>query len=76
MFALDWDYYRNRLDPAVGLTRLASPIRKAISEGNNALLFDNGDFEHVCAFLGWGHSDDRATWMMASADQLCAQGAE
>ena len=43
MFALDWDYYLNRPDPTVGLTKLASLIRKARSEVKNALLFDNGD---------------------------------
>ena len=43
MFALDWDYYQNRPDPTVGLTRLASLIRKARSEVKNCLLLDNGD---------------------------------
>ena len=43
MFALDWDYYLNRPDPTVGLTRLASQIRTARSEVKNALLLDNGD---------------------------------
>ena len=43
MFALDWDYYLNRPDPTVGLTKLASLIRKARSEVKNALLLDNGD---------------------------------
>jgi len=43
MFALDWDYYLNRPDPTVGLTKLASLIRKARSEARNSLLLDNGD---------------------------------
>ena len=43
MFALDWDYYLNRPDPTVGLTKLATLIRKARSEARNCLLLDNGD---------------------------------
>ena len=43
MFGLDWDYYQNRPDPTVGLTRLTNLIRKARSEVKNCLLLDNGD---------------------------------
>jgi len=43
MFALDWDYYLDRPDPTVGLTKLATLIRKARSEVGNSLLLDNGD---------------------------------
>ena len=43
MFALDWDYYLNRPDPTVGLTKLASLIEKARSQARNCLLLDNGD---------------------------------
>jgi 2',3'-cyclic-nucleotide 2'-phosphodiesterase/3'-nucleotidase len=43
MFALDWDYYLNRPDPTVGLTKLASLIAKARSQARNCLLLDNGD---------------------------------
>ena len=43
MFALDWDYYRERPDPTVGLNRIATLIAKARAEAPNALLFDNGD---------------------------------
>jgi 2',3'-cyclic-nucleotide 2'-phosphodiesterase/3'-nucleotidase len=43
MFALDWDYYLDRPDPTVGLTKVASLIQKARGEVQNSLLFDNGD---------------------------------
>ncbi|MBT3072190.1 bifunctional 2',3'-cyclic-nucleotide 2'-phosphodiesterase/3'-nucleotidase [Rhodomicrobium sp. Az07] len=44
MFVMDWDYYRAKPDPTVGLTRVATLIRAARRESPNALLFDNGDF--------------------------------
>lgn len=43
MFALDWDYFLNRPDPTVGLTKLATLIKRARSEAQNCLLLDNGD---------------------------------
>jgi len=44
MFVLDWDYYQSRIDPAVGLAKVASLIATARAESPNTLLFDNGDF--------------------------------
>jgi len=44
MFVLDWDYYQARIDPAVGLAKVASLIATARAESPNTLLFDNGDF--------------------------------
>ncbi len=44
MFVMDWDYYRAKPDPTVGLTRLATLIKAARGECQNTLLFDNGDF--------------------------------
>jgi 2',3'-cyclic-nucleotide 2'-phosphodiesterase / 3'-nucleotidase len=43
MFALDWDYCRERPDPTVGLDRIATLIAKARAETPNTVLFDNGD---------------------------------
>jgi 2',3'-cyclic-nucleotide 2'-phosphodiesterase / 3'-nucleotidase len=44
MFVLDWDYYRVKTDPSVGLAKVASLIRAARAENPNTLLFDNGDY--------------------------------
>ncbi|RTL61142.1 MAG: bifunctional 2',3'-cyclic-nucleotide 2'-phosphodiesterase/3'-nucleotidase, partial [Hyphomicrobiales bacterium] len=44
MFVLDWDYYRARPDPTVGLAKLADLIRIARAEVANTVLLDNGDF--------------------------------
>ena len=44
MFVLDWDYYRAKPDATVGLSKVASLIRKARAERTNTLLFDNGDY--------------------------------
>lgn len=43
MFVYDFDYYRDRPDPTVGLAKVATLIAKARSEVRNSLLFDNGD---------------------------------
>ena len=43
MFALDWDYYLDRTDSTVGLSKLATLIKKARSEVSNCMLLDNGD---------------------------------
>ena len=43
MFAADWDYFKQKHDPTVGLDRLASLIEAARGEAPNSLLFDNGD---------------------------------
>ena len=43
MFARDWDYYRQRSDPTVGLDHLGLLIEDARATAPNALLFDNGD---------------------------------
>jgi 2',3'-cyclic-nucleotide 2'-phosphodiesterase / 3'-nucleotidase len=44
MFVLDWDYYRVKTDPSVGLSKVATLIRAARVENPNTLLFDNGDY--------------------------------
>ncbi len=41
---LPFDYYSNHSDTRFGLARTATLIRKARSEVENCLLFDNGDF--------------------------------
>lgn len=43
MFVYDYDYYRDKEDPTVGLAKVATLIRAARAEVRNALLFDNGD---------------------------------
>ncbi|NHN87341.1 bifunctional 2',3'-cyclic-nucleotide 2'-phosphodiesterase/3'-nucleotidase [Acetobacter conturbans] len=43
MFLRGWDYYRAQEDPSLGLSRVASLIRRARAEVPNCLLFDNGD---------------------------------
>ena len=43
MFARDWDYYRQRNDPTVGLDHLGMRIGEARAAAPNSLLFDNGD---------------------------------
>ena len=43
MFARNFDYYRDRVDDTVGLSKLAGLIAAARTEARNALLFDNGD---------------------------------
>jgi 2',3'-cyclic-nucleotide 2'-phosphodiesterase/3'-nucleotidase len=43
MFARDWDYYRQRSDPTVGLNHLGLLIEEARASAPNTLLFDNGD---------------------------------
>ncbi|GIO33935.1 MULTISPECIES: bifunctional 2',3'-cyclic-nucleotide 2'-phosphodiesterase/3'-nucleotidase [Paenibacillus] len=40
---MDYDYYRDRKDAAVGLVRTATLIKKARAEAQNSLLVDNGD---------------------------------
>lgn len=40
---MDYDYYRDQQDPALGLVRTASLVRQARSEAANTLLVDNGD---------------------------------
>jgi 2',3'-cyclic-nucleotide 2'-phosphodiesterase/3'-nucleotidase len=42
-FDEDYDYFRDQPDETVGLTKVASLIRKARAEVKNLLLFDNGD---------------------------------
>jgi 2',3'-cyclic-nucleotide 2'-phosphodiesterase/3'-nucleotidase len=44
MFVLDWDYYRAKPDPTVGLAKLADLIKTARAEAANSVLLDNGDF--------------------------------
>ena len=43
MFATDFDYYRDRAEPTVGLAKVARLIRTARAEHPNVMLFDNGD---------------------------------
>ncbi|MBV8441647.1 MAG: bifunctional 2',3'-cyclic-nucleotide 2'-phosphodiesterase/3'-nucleotidase [Hyphomicrobiales bacterium] len=38
-----YDYFRDRPDPSVGLSKTATLIGEARSEARNCLLFDNGD---------------------------------
>src|SRR5262249_13017087 len=40
---VDYDYYRDQRDVALGLARTATLIRQARSEVRNSLLFDSGD---------------------------------
>lgn len=40
---MDYDYYRDRKDAAVGLVRTATLVKRARAEAANALLTDNGD---------------------------------
>jgi 2',3'-cyclic-nucleotide 2'-phosphodiesterase/3'-nucleotidase len=40
---MDYDYYRDQPDPAVGLVRVASLIKKARTEQPNSILLDDGD---------------------------------
>jgi 2',3'-cyclic-nucleotide 2'-phosphodiesterase/3'-nucleotidase len=42
-FDEDYDYFRDRPDESVGLTKVATLIRAARGQAKNALLFDNGD---------------------------------
>jgi 2',3'-cyclic-nucleotide 2'-phosphodiesterase / 3'-nucleotidase len=41
---LPYDYYRDREDNAVGLSKIATLIQAAKAEAPNSLLLDNGDF--------------------------------
>eukprot|EP01037_Dinobryon_pediforme_P002011 gene2011-2049_t len=43
MFVYDYDYYRDKEDPTVGLSKVSTLIRAARAEARNSLLFDNGD---------------------------------
>lgn len=43
MFARDFDYYRDRNDETVGLSKVATLIETERKAARNALLFDNGD---------------------------------
>lgn len=43
MYARDFDYYHDRTDPTVGLSKVAGLIGIARKEATNTLLFDNGD---------------------------------
>ena len=43
MFVYDFDYYRNRPDNTVGLSKVATLIQAARAEFRNTMLFDNGD---------------------------------
>lgn len=43
MFVFDYDYYRDKSDPTVGLAKVATLIGAARAEAPNSLLFDNGD---------------------------------
>lgn len=43
MFANDWDYYHDKPDEAVGLSKVATLIKAARAEAPNSMLFDNGD---------------------------------
>ena len=43
MFIYDFDYYKNRPDPTVGLAKTATLIAAARAEAPNHMLFDNGD---------------------------------
>ncbi|MWV47003.1 bifunctional 2',3'-cyclic-nucleotide 2'-phosphodiesterase/3'-nucleotidase [Paenibacillus sp. HJL G12] len=40
---MDYDYYRDRRDPSLGLCRTASLVKQARAEVENAVLVDNGD---------------------------------
>jgi 2',3'-cyclic-nucleotide 2'-phosphodiesterase/3'-nucleotidase len=40
---MDYDYYRDQPDPAVGLVRVAGLIKKARLEQPNSILLDDGD---------------------------------
>lgn len=40
---MDYDYYRDQQDPALGLVRTASLVKQARKEATNTLLVDNGD---------------------------------
>jgi 2',3'-cyclic-nucleotide 2'-phosphodiesterase/3'-nucleotidase len=42
-FDEDYDYYRDKPDETVGLTKVATLIHAARAEAKNSLLFDNGD---------------------------------
>ncbi|OYV40703.1 MAG: 2',3'-cyclic-nucleotide 2'-phosphodiesterase, partial [Acidocella sp. 20-61-6] len=42
-FDEDYDYFRDRKDETVGLTKVATLIAAARAEARNSLLFDNGD---------------------------------
>jgi len=44
MHILPYDYYNDRVDNSVGLSRLATLIEQSRTEFPNTLLFDNGDF--------------------------------
>ncbi|MBB4199009.1 2',3'-cyclic-nucleotide 2'-phosphodiesterase [Rhodoblastus sphagnicola] len=43
MFVMDWDYYHAKIDPNVGLVKIAGLVAQARRENPNCLLFDNGD---------------------------------
>jgi 2',3'-cyclic-nucleotide 2'-phosphodiesterase / 3'-nucleotidase len=43
MYARDFDYYHDRTDPTVGLSKVAALIGLARREAVNSMLFDNGD---------------------------------
>ncbi len=43
MFVNDWDYYHDKPDATVGLSKVASLIKAARAEAPNSMLFDNGD---------------------------------
>jgi 2',3'-cyclic-nucleotide 2'-phosphodiesterase/3'-nucleotidase len=43
MFVYDFDYYRDKPDATVGLSKVATLIRAARAQARNVLLFDNGD---------------------------------
>lgn len=43
MFIYDFDYYKDRPDPTVGLAKTATLIDEARAQAPNHMLFDNGD---------------------------------
>ena len=43
MFIYDYDYYKDRPDPTVGLVKTATLIAEARAQAPNHMLFDNGD---------------------------------
>ncbi|PPQ38686.1 2',3'-cyclic-nucleotide 2'-phosphodiesterase / 3'-nucleotidase [Rhodoblastus acidophilus] len=53
MFVMDWDYYHARIDPKVGLVKIAALVAQARRENPNCLLFDNGDLLQGDPLADW-----------------------
>ena len=67
-----FDYYADRPDPAIGLTRTAHLIRQAREQAENALvlLFDNGDSLQGTPFGDWAMQQDGPHPLMQAFDAL------